>query len=339
MNQTMQRNIKRVSLLTITSFFLSFIFSLLAKEGDYPNGIITKVKNRAVGKTIVLEESKSIDLANITKIVAKVGSTDVFVETTNDKMASISLRGKATGYKLNSKGVLKVEKKDNEIVFSIDHDALEKNSYFGFTSNDINIDVKIPNNYKKMNFEMLTGSGDLKISETSLENLVTRAGSGDIKIVKSMIGKLDSAAGSGDVNIEKSTIGDVNTRSGSGDLNIASSKIQSIDSSMSSGDASIANVDSKINLNTSSGDINVVSTGKLPNVAVRTSSGDVSIVLNKSSNFKVALTTNSGNISYFTSNKMNNVVQSKKSLSAVVGDSKNTGNVTIGTSSGDIFLL
>jgi hypothetical protein len=191
------------TVLTFISFTLSATFSLLAKEGKYPHGIIAKVNNRVIGKSIVLDEEKNISLSKIDSVSFLTGSTDInFRKIDGDKM-TLKVAGKLTGFKVVKEDFIKITKEGSLISVKIDNSIFEKKSSLGFTSKNLTLDVGLPIR-NELFVNISTGSGDINLKDISFKNLVRKAGSGDTYLEGVTLLSLDSSSGSGDVKVIQS---------------------------------------------------------------------------------------------------------------------------------------
>jgi len=337
MNSSMKNNIKKISTVTIVSLCLSFVFSLLANEGNYPNGIISKVKSRMVGKTVVIDESRELDLSKIKKMSIRVGSSDVFVKKAMNDKPVITLKGKATGYSLEGEKILKFENKSGILVISIDDEVLKKRNKIGFTSSSLKIEVSLPSKSTDLDFELYAGSADLEMKGLNLKVVETKVGSGDVKIENCNLSELITAAGSGSVEINKSNLNMLRSRSGSGDVDVINSAVETVDSSSASGSISLSKGGKNLNLNTSSGDITVTTSATYPKFRANSASGNIKIKVVDKSHYKLSISTSSGDINTNVTTK--NIKQTKRSMKADVGDFSDKGSIQLGTASGDITIL
>lgn len=139
---------------------------------------------------------------------------------------------------------------------------------------------------------MNTASGDVSLQKINGELKITTA-SGNIKI-ESLDAKTSISVASGDINIIEN-MQDVKISTASGNVNIEGNK-GNLKANIASGDVQITKSTGACNINTASGDINASEIELTDESSFSTASGDIEVVLNKSSEKDLSLSTASGNI-------------------------------------------
>ncbi len=172
-----------------------------------------------------------------------------------------------------------------------------------------------------------SGSGDIKLKNAA-GKITLNTGSGDMTVGE-IRGKLDTSSGSGDVSIEHLE-GDFNIAAGSGDVWIEES-IGSAYIRTSSGDVGLDAHTGNADITATSGDLKIGTYPVAGEVALKSSSGNVDVVIYGSS-VALDITTSSGTIAA----KIPIVVKeaSRRRLVGVGGDG--LLKLTISTSSGDV---
>ena len=149
--------------------------------------------------------------------------------------------------------------------------------------------------------DLSASSGDVVI-EGLTGDLVVRSSSGDV-VLRSIVGSIDAEVSSGDVVLEDVT-GDVVARASSGDVVARGLSAASIDIQVSSGDIEVELLDSPelIDLESSSGDVTVTvpDDGTAYAVEGETSSGDrrISVATDPASRNQARIQTSSGDSTF-----------------------------------------
>ena len=177
-----------------------------------------------------------------------------------------------------------------------------------------------------------TGSGTISATNIAGDVQAT-AGSGDVRL-SSIQGQVQITAGSGDIQLA-GIRGDVRAQTGSGDIKIANSQ-GSLEAGSGSGSITLGQVSSDLRARTSSGEIAVE--GNPPSNTyweMHTSSGNVTLHVPASADFRLYARTSSGDIDTQIPIIMEGTA-AKHELRARIGDGK--ARVEIETSSGKILL-
>ena len=140
-------------------------------------------------------------------------------------------------------------------------------------------------------FKWRSGSGDIKLSDAR-GDVILSTGSGDMTLA-SIEGKLETSSGSGDISIERIE-GDFTITTGSGDIWVGES-IGNAHVKTSSGDVVLDSHTGPADISTTSGDVRVGTYPTANEVALRSSSGNVDVILYGGS-VALDITTSSGSI-------------------------------------------
>ncbi|UOY91643.1 DUF4097 domain-containing protein [Ectobacillus sp. JY-23] len=212
-----------------------------------------------MGKQYTFDENKSAEAEKVQKIQVEVGSADITVKQGAGDQIKVRLHGEG-----NKKGIQKMKLELVE-----DNDALKirtKSNHFGwFTYINAKLDVIVPEKlYDQIVVE--SGSGNITVENVKSKQIEVEASSGDLHVSRLTAETINLHVSSGDIYGERLT-GEVKTESSSGDTFLK-----------------LTEVAHNINLDSSSGDIEVTIEKEPTNMALdfKSSSGDgrVSIPMN-----------------------------------------------------------
>lgn len=136
------------------------------------------------------------------------------------------------------------------------------------------ITVYIPRNYKN-NINISSTSGDIWLREMALKSISTKNTSGDVEIHNSAVDNLDIKTISGDINVQNSKSMATNFSTTSGDVNISGEF----------GDGKVG---------TTSGEIEFIPTVLSKDITIESTSGEVTIYINRLTNCGVDFSSVSG---------------------------------------------
>ena len=232
--------------------------------------------------------------------------------TLNDNITEIALNLNSQEIKVqNYEGqTLKVEIKSSksisgELPETEDGDKLILRAKYD-TPSDATITLSIPNSFNDIGtLKLVTSSGDIRISNLSLDNLSISTASGETKASNLKLNYFSSESSSGDSRFSNlSVLNEAKLSSSSGEL--------------------IGNGNfGKVTANTTSGDIDLKFEKSLNNSSLSSLSGSISLSLPTNSGYKINYETTSGDLD-----------SSNKKLSA--GDESSIINVN--TTSGDLII-
>ncbi|SCY31357.1 DUF4097 family beta strand repeat-containing protein [Alkaliphilus peptidifermentans] len=199
------------------------------------------------------------------------------------------------------------------------------------TSGDTRID-----NISASDASFNSSSGKLTIKDIIVANLLTiTSTSGDTVIGNATSNQMVLRASSGVINIDEITTNRLEHESTSGDFTIKKGNILNGQIEASSAKISVNNSNGDMSIVTTSGDVNLGYTEFDNSINVFTSSGKVSLSLQRDASFTLRVNTSSGKInSDFPITTFGS--PSKNKLEGTVGTG--SGSITIGTSSGDVNI-
>lgn len=228
---------------------------------------------------------------NITEIALDLNSQDINVE---------NYEGKTLKVQIKSYGSISGELPETE-----DGDKLILSTKYDTPSN-ATITLSIPNSFNNRGaLKLITSSGDIKISNLSLDTLNISTASGDTQVSNLNLNYLSSSSSSGDSHFSKvSVANETKLTSSSGEL--------------------IGNGNfGKVTANTTSGDMDLQFDKSLKNSSLSSISGSISLSLPTNSGYKINYETTSGDLD-----------SSSGKLSA--GDESSI--ININTKSGDLII-
>ncbi|RII36693.1 hypothetical protein D2A34_04715 [Clostridium chromiireducens] len=171
------------------------------------------------------------------------------------------------------------------------------------TPSNASISVSIPNKLKdKSTLKIITSSGDIDVSNLSIDTLNLTTASGEINTVNSNLNYLSLNNSSGSINFNGMTA-------------LAETKLTS-----SSGDIHGEGTLGILNGSTSSGDIDLRFVNSLNNVSLSTQSGSVNLLLPKISGYKVNYETVSGDLNSHSNSLSSGDESSLINVNTVSGD-------------------
>lgn len=273
-------------LITMVSCFVISAF-IFFQSGSF-NNIINNKDGQNIDKTKLLK-SDGVKLIKI-----DCDSSDIHIIPVDSSEIAIHLYGKTS--KVNKDSNIKIDTKmvNDQLIISVKKPFTFGINLGFFTG--LNLDVQVPKNYSS-DISVNSSSGNVKIENFSLNNLNLHVSSGDVSInsltskdcsldlssgsakLESFIGNLKSNSSSGDVSVDYKEFHnniDASGSSGSFSLKLPENAEFYLNASASSGDinnefpltitkkqgdnkleGTSINDHNKINIRTSSGDINI----------------------------------------------------------------------------------
>lgn len=288
-----------VLLLASIAFYASGCIALVQsgyKLSDYANelNIMPNSFKFDVNLFDFNDSSVSTDYAlndNITEINLNLNSQDINVQNYEGQTLKVQIKSSSS----ISSELLETED-GNKLILSTRYN----------TPGNATISVNIPNNFKNRgSFKLVTSSGDINISNLSLDTLSISTASGDTKVSNLNSNYFDLNSSSGDTRFTNiSALNETKLVSSSGEI-IGSGNL------------------GKVTANTSSGDMDLKFEKSLANSSLSSSSGSITLSLPKNSGYKINYETNSGEVD-----------SSNEKLSS--GDESSIINVN--TTSGDLII-
>ncbi len=228
----------------------------------------------------------------------------------------------------NDRAKSKVEFTFNNNEERVEVTAKTKNSFLGFGNSGIKMrfEVKIPSNF---NPNINTSGGNISLADLK-GNPELKTSGGNIKL-RNIAGTIRTSTSGGEIDVEKIS---GNSRLSTSGGNISAADFTGdFDVNTSGGNIHLQGTDSKIHAETSGGDIHLDYTGQNKGIDLRTSGGDINIVLPPDFNASAYLSTSGGRVSC--NMTANNAV--KISSTKFEADINHGGNQLIAkTSGGDI---
>jgi lia operon protein LiaG len=118
----------------------------------------------------------------------------------------------------------------------------------------------------------------IQVPEKEYESMILTSSSGDIRIKDVKAVEMETEISSGDIIVEGVTVASAyKLETSSGDIRVKDTKADTFDLHASSGDIILENLEGNINVETSSGDIEIENKAVNGNILAEASSGDVSI--------------------------------------------------------------
>ena len=262
-------------------------------------------------------KNETISLENIDQINFSTKSNDVEVYVSNtNELRVVQYSSKKT----KEKDLFTLKKENNTLKIEDNYNDF----CVGFCFNvGARYEIYLPNTYTK-NLSINEISGDITIDELdiNLNNLTLNTTSGDIEIksnIKANNIKIDTK--SGEIQTNNLSANNINIQSISGDLYLESLTGKDIYLHTISGEVEVNKAVGKLDIKTTSGDIEIEHFTIKDNSKIASTSGEINVNLNHDSHCNVLLNSVSGD-----KNLPNN--------SSLVG--KGTYKLEINTTSGDI---
>lgn len=254
-----------LGIICIASFVLAGIL-FVSVYGDY------KFNNPKYYKQV--NQFEQYNLIQIDKISVDSASEDIIVNAIEGKNATFNFTGFYNYGKYENPPKLVLEKNGNELNINIKYE--KPMNLVGISSQEMKINIGIPKEYAE-DLSVSSASGDVKLNEMNLADIVMETASGDINVknLNSHGNTINSV--SGDIIIENSKFEDSSVKSVSGDINIINSGTLNI-LETTSGEITIENyeITRELKINTISGDINLdLSDNSSVNVIFDSVSGDL----------------------------------------------------------------
>ena len=268
------------------------------------------------GKSVTINEERTFDLEGIEAIDLSTISTDVRVGTSASGKIEARLSGTvATNYPEKAIPTLESEKGGRDL--KIWTERRQKMVFvFSYHSSDLILELKLPTGYSgKLNVE--TVSGDLDVNDRVVPVLSLHTTSGNFELT----------------DIEAARF---NLSTTSGDIRGRGLKTEEAEFSSVSGDIQIKDFEGDVALKTTSGEIEIDYARYDNTVRMNSTSGDVSLDLPQTAEFRLNARSTSGNIDCDFPIAITGSGAGRRSLEGIVGSGANT--ITIKTVSGDIDI-
>lgn len=300
----------RIILVIICIVLVIFLISVLTW------GILFK-ENIFEGDLRMVKEEEYL-LEDIKKIIVTTPRADVQVfRTDEDKI------------KIIEKASRKVKEKDL-FLSSIKDDTLEitdqrRNFCFGFCFlPSIVYEIYIPNSYQKQ-ITIKTTSGDIEVNaeEEKYQDMDLISVSGDIKLKgKILTNNMNLKTTSGDIEIDALNSTSIQINSVSGDIDSRTIEGKETKIKTTSGDIELGWINGEIEVVSVSGDVGLDYFSPLGNSNIKTTSGEIEVMLDKNASVKMHADSVSGDIRFPNSESILGSGEHSISFKTVSGDIK-----------------
>jgi hypothetical protein len=254
-----------------------------------------------------------VDLAGVDTIEMKLGSTDVEIVSQGGSDGTFVIK---KTYKTNEKDHGPELLKEAEITFeregstlTVGRKGIKRTGMDMFTKGYVSIEITATI-APDLNLIISTGSGDIYVDDREAPVKI-RTGSGDV-LAETLAGGLEASTGSGDINL-KGVSGMLEFTAGSGDL-VAGEVKCNVRASVGSGDVEIDKVTGDVVFSSGSGDLEIGSSRG--GLKAGSGSGDLEV------------RDHVGNAEFKTS-----------SGDVLLNTGASEGEITVGTSSGDVDIV
>lgn len=173
---------------------------------------------------------------------------------------------------------------------------LPENEYKKLTIHTSSGDIFVPETFSFENSEIKSSSGNVAFNASVSEAAIINTSSGDIYIRNTSPKLLDLSSSSGDIAISAlDAKSDINVESTSGDINIRKVECERFVSKCTSGEIEIEGLKADaLDVQTTSGDVDIMNADVFGNINIKCSSGDVE--LNDSDANSLYIKTTSGDV-------------------------------------------
>ncbi|MBU3190100.1 DUF4097 domain-containing protein [Clostridium bowmanii] len=304
-------NVKKIIQITLLIIVISIGFAFIVAKIQGIN-LLEKSKQVTVSKgNGSINEIKEFDIVPISKVMVDTVSSDVNIILWKGDKIKVHFYGTASD--LSRAPKLETSLSRDKLDISIKYPN-QITSIFNFNLNT-KLDLYIPEKYKK-SMDIETVSGEINIDKLEADNF-------------------DVSSTSGDVNINSIVANITDFESVSGTINIKSLSAKANGFETTSGDIKIEAINGDISANSVSGSITASYNTFNNEVAAETVSGDVDLILPKTSEFMVDFSSTSGELD----NDFHLVVKGKvekQNIKGTVGNGKKT--IRVETISGDAVI-
>lgn len=326
----------------------------------------TGLSDMGLSNKIDVNEYHEANLDSIKKIIIKNSSSDALIDTTTTDKVSGLLKGVVRN---SDSPYLSMQTTGDTLLIEV---KWPKKSVLFFSSN-LDLHISVPKSFKG-DIEYTSSSGNLEMSEMSIDNLILRSSSGDIEIQDVEINnrfKLSSVSGnckiislSANNMVYQSTSGDmfftniivnedilINSTSGnsklseiecnklsidstSGDINIEEAQLNLLSVESKSGNVTVDNLDGAVQTETTSGDTSLLLSNVKDNVYIKSISGNINLYLPDNIGFTLNSKSASGNINCEFS--LQDISKGKNYLTGVYGNGE--VDISISATAGNINI-
>ena len=264
------------------------------------------------GDSINIDQNESISLKDISKISVSTTSSDVKVMYNEESDLKVALRGNARGMMSNNDMELNVNSSNGEVIIKeISNNGMHMNF------SDVKLLLYIPKDYSKA-IDISTVSGDMDLSQVDLNTT-----------------DMNLNSISGDIEANNINTKNIGITSKSGSVNINKLISSSLKSSQISGEININYFEGAMEVETTSGDIEIKSNKIDGPSKINSISGEVDLYINPNLNLSFDINSVSGDVSLENSLNTSGVINKSKGSIKI-----NSGGTacTVSTTSGDIEI-
>ena len=322
-------DIKKIVIVLFTIMFISFLiaFILFPLTGGIKGFVFS-------GETAFLNKEKIMDIKGINNIEINVISEDVIIIPTNNREAKVCFYTNASEKNNNFIPELIISNNNKDLIINIKHKKIFQITMFNFHERS-RLELYLPVDYSK-DISIATVSGDIFMDSFKLNNINYKSVSGNIKLDKVYAASNISAkTTSGDIKIN-GECNNFNLRTISGDFSSSELFTKESEFKTTSGNISIKEFKGDFISNHVSGDIKVNYLEFNNDISIKTTSGDIEIVLPQNAEFKLNFNSTSGDCESDFPITVKNINR-KHNIEGIIGDGRNKIEVT--TVSGDLDIM
>jgi len=282
--------------------------------------------NKIFYNTYNMDESNSFNYGSIDSVDIEAVVKEANIVKTEGDQFLITLTGTLTA---NYEPKLIVEDSGNSVKIK----TQETMHNIKIDKNDLILRIEVPEKYMN-DLKCSTISGLISAEELILEEMDFSTVSGNISINSMKIDNLELSSVSGNLNLNSVAANDSNLSTTSGKTYLNSFTGMELDSSSVSGSIDFSGQADEVELSSTSGDLNLNLDSLKGNISMSTVSGDASIRIGGSPDYRLTYKTVSGD---FNSNADINIERiTNRDVTATSGNG--TYRITVSTTSGSLNI-
>lgn len=230
-------------------------------------------------KDVYQEEKVSVD--QIEQIEISSSFIDMEVTQTEQEEIQLVLTGKVSS---TLEEDVKIHSKQSGSILIIEAKVNDKKWMTGFKRISLTLQVQLPMKFNK-DIVMKGTSGEISLEKVQLNSVQLQASSGDIHVKDVNVrNSLKTKVSSGDVNISNAKAHLISHQSSSGDVEVKQSMATVIRTESTSGDVSIQECSGKMDLKSTSGNLEIDLSQLMDDMQLASTSGDIKIDLQHTPN-------------------------------------------------------
>ena len=266
--------------------------------------------------------TETVKTGAFSKIVVDTSTIDVNITKGNEYAVSYYLPEDKKPEIKEEGGVLTIKGYENNswIIFDFSFFNSSENSY---------INVTVPDDTTVKLVDIKSSTADIKIGSLNIDGSISTS-TGDIRLDDNKMGNMVFTVSTGDITIHNCDIESLETKSSTGEVKIEKCVIAgNYISKTSTGDVSVTDSElGRLTLNGSTSDVTVTSSS-IANIKLETSTGDIKLgLLGKEDDYSTEIHTSTGDI------KINGEEYEKKYKKVSAG----IDSININTSTGDVDI-